>query len=431
MAATRNSSSSVPPSVLVIVLRWNAVAIRSSRLGLGQQVAGDLQEGEPVIRQVAVEGVDDPVAIAPDVGPQRVGAVAGRVGVAGQVEPDPGPALAVGGVVEEAVDGPLVGARGLVADEALDLLGRRRQAAQVQAGAAQERVAVGLGRGLQPLLLQPVEDPEVDAVPRPGRVAHLRQGQAIREGSRPSAGRTRPPARSSRRRISTSAGVSRLPVFLGGMRSVSSSSVTRAISSLESGSPGTIAASPLLSGLMADSRTSSRSPLARFASSWPWQAKQFFARIGRTSRLKSTFRFGRGCAGLGGRNKARRGEQSERSAMPSPEQGRSRTLAAWRGDEASVSSKSAPAGPAAVSRRPTRAGWGWIRAGGFLFGRGCARPDRRLSDFLLLSLISSDSSIERLAVAWPTVHTSPTAPASVFAGDPRWRSRAGIRTGRA
>ena len=35
------------------------------------------------------------------------------------------------------------------------------------------------------------------------------------------------------------------------------------------------------------------SPLARFASSEPWQAKQFFDRIGRTSRLKST---GRGAA---------------------------------------------------------------------------------------------------------------------------------------
>src|SRR5208337_3684883 len=57
---------------------------------------------------------------------------------------------------------------------------------------------------------------------------------------------------------------------------------------LESGSPGTMAASPLLSGLTAASRWSSRSPLARFASSEPWQAKQFFDRIGRTSRLKST-----------------------------------------------------------------------------------------------------------------------------------------------
>ena len=33
---------------------------------------------------------------------------------------------------------------------------------------------------------------------------------------------------------------------------------------------------------------SSRSPLALLASSAPWQAKQFFDRIGLTSRLKST-----------------------------------------------------------------------------------------------------------------------------------------------
>ena len=43
--------------------------------------------------------------------------------------------------------------------------------------------------------------------------------------------------------------MSRLPVFLGGIRSVSSSSVIRMISSLDSGSPGTIAVSPLFERL--------------------------------------------------------------------------------------------------------------------------------------------------------------------------------------
>src|SRR5208337_605047 len=96
------------------------------------------------------------------------------------------------------------------------------------------------------------------------------------------------PCRTQRVRTSTLAGLRRFPAFLGGMRSVSSSSLIRATRLLESGSPGTMAASPLLSGLTAASRWSSRSPLARFASSEPWQAKQFFDRIGRTSRLKST-----------------------------------------------------------------------------------------------------------------------------------------------
>ena len=48
-------------------------------------------------------------------GRKRVGAVAGRIGIAGQVEPHPRPALAVGRVVEEPVDGPLVGVGGLIA----------------------------------------------------------------------------------------------------------------------------------------------------------------------------------------------------------------------------------------------------------------------------------------------------------------------------
>ena len=37
MAALRNSSGLVPPSVLVIVLRWNAVAMSCSSVGWGSR----------------------------------------------------------------------------------------------------------------------------------------------------------------------------------------------------------------------------------------------------------------------------------------------------------------------------------------------------------------------------------------------------------
>ncbi len=60
-------------------------------------------------------------------GRKRVRAVAGRIGVAGQVEPHPRPSLAVGRIVEEPVDGPLVGVGGRIGDEALDF--RRASAA--------------------------------------------------------------------------------------------------------------------------------------------------------------------------------------------------------------------------------------------------------------------------------------------------------------
>ena len=108
IAATRNSSSSVPPSVLVIVLRWNAVAIFCSRLAPWSRSPADLPENELIERQVAVERTDDPVAIPPDGGPKRIGTKTRRVGIPGQVEPHPRPPLAEGRVGEKAVNHSLV-----------------------------------------------------------------------------------------------------------------------------------------------------------------------------------------------------------------------------------------------------------------------------------------------------------------------------------
>ena len=70
---------------------------------IGQQVAGELFDDEPVERLVGVEGVDDPVAIGPGlaivVEVQAVG-----VAIAGGVEPESRHVLAIAGRVEQAVD---------------------------------------------------------------------------------------------------------------------------------------------------------------------------------------------------------------------------------------------------------------------------------------------------------------------------------------
>ena len=146
------------------------MAIFWSRVAAGQQVAGDLLDGELVVGKVAVQGVDDPVAIPPD-GAERIGAVAGRIGVACQVQPHPRPALAEGRVVQKPVHRPLIGTRRLVGEELRrQLTGRRRQAAQVQADPTQQGVRVGLGRGMQSFLLQAGENPVIQTVPRPGGI---------------------------------------------------------------------------------------------------------------------------------------------------------------------------------------------------------------------------------------------------------------------
>ena len=99
---------------------------------LREQVAGDLLDREPVVRQVAVQSVDDPIAPRPDVQAERVGAVTGRIGIARQVEPDAGPAFSVGGRVEQMINQPFVRIALTVVHERIHLLGRGRQAGQIQ-----------------------------------------------------------------------------------------------------------------------------------------------------------------------------------------------------------------------------------------------------------------------------------------------------------
>ena len=62
------------------------------RVVRGNLVAGQLEADEPVIRQIAIERRDDPVAIAPHLGPGLVVLEAVGVGIASQVEPVLGPA---------------------------------------------------------------------------------------------------------------------------------------------------------------------------------------------------------------------------------------------------------------------------------------------------------------------------------------------------
>ena len=146
---------------------------RSSRRGGGQQVAGDLLADELVVRLVVVERVDDVVAIAPGV---RVGEVprrAGRLAVAGDVEPVPAPAFAERGRGEQPVDDLLEGVGRRVVDEGVDLLGRRRQAGQVERDPADQRRA---GRRRRP-----ASGPSPRA--RPGRSGRCRRAARRRRAT--------------------------------------------------------------------------------------------------------------------------------------------------------------------------------------------------------------------------------------------------------
>ncbi len=137
---------------------------------------------ELVVRHVGVERVDDPVAVAEalriEPGFERVGLV---LAVAGHVEPVPGPPLAVVRRGEQAVDhtGERLGR--LVGQERLDLVGRRRQAGQVERRAADQRALVGGLRRREAGVFQSARTKRSIGCARPGCVVAClaRGGSAI------------------------------------------------------------------------------------------------------------------------------------------------------------------------------------------------------------------------------------------------------------
>ena len=159
------------------------------RLG-GHLVSGQLLDNEPVVRQIAVEGVHHPVSVGVAVGVATLllKDVALAVGITGHIEPMPSPALTVGVRGEQSIHHPRVSLLGAVFQEGFHFFRRRRQAGQIVGRAAQQRVAIGLRSGRQALGLQGGEDEPVHAAARPRGLADRRLGRHARGLERPVAG---------------------------------------------------------------------------------------------------------------------------------------------------------------------------------------------------------------------------------------------------
>ena len=150
---------------------------RRERIGvvLGTEaVGGDLLDHEGVVRLVLVQGADHVVAIGVRVriAPLFLEDISLRVGVASDIEPVPPPALAVMGRGLQAVNQALIRIRGLVLEEALDLLRSRRQADQVEREPAQEGPLIGGRRRCEPGRFQPRQDERVNRSPNPVPIVH-------------------------------------------------------------------------------------------------------------------------------------------------------------------------------------------------------------------------------------------------------------------
>ena len=153
-------------AVVVFVVPMAEVAEGRERVGVAREefVAGDLLLHEAVVGLVVVIGLDDVIAVAPGGGTEVVDAEAVAVGVAHEVEPRAGHALAVGRGGEQAVDKFEVGRGILVLDERGDLFGRGREAGQVEGDAADEHGALGFAGGREAFLGETGVDETIDRV---------------------------------------------------------------------------------------------------------------------------------------------------------------------------------------------------------------------------------------------------------------------------
>ena len=113
------------------------------RSGIGKHVAGELLDGELIESFIGVERFDDVVAVGPD-GAVAVFFVAVGIGVAGEVEPAAGPALAVARRFQEVVDDDSEGLGSWVGGELVGNFDGRRKADEVEVDAADEGEGIGL-----------------------------------------------------------------------------------------------------------------------------------------------------------------------------------------------------------------------------------------------------------------------------------------------
>ena len=121
--------------------------------GVGQQIAGELLDDELVVRQVAIEGVDDVIAIRPDLA-RLVLLVAVGVRVTRRVQPVPPPAFAVMRRGEQPLDDFVVSIFGFVGEKCIHVFRRGRQAREIEVQPPQQRDLVRFRRGLEFFLFQ-------------------------------------------------------------------------------------------------------------------------------------------------------------------------------------------------------------------------------------------------------------------------------------
>src|SRR5262249_36729364 len=117
------------------------------------------------------------VAVLEELGHRIVGIIPGRIGVAHYVEPMPSPPLRISWRGQKPVDDFWKCRRRRVGLECLNLLGRWRQASQIESDSADQRKPISRADGVYPFRLQTGEDKTIHRISRPSRLAHGGNGR--------------------------------------------------------------------------------------------------------------------------------------------------------------------------------------------------------------------------------------------------------------
>ena len=141
----------------------------------GQQIAGDLLADEPIVGLIAVEGVDDVIAVAPGHRKGIVQRSAHGFAIAGDIEPMASPTFAEPRRPQQTVDYLAEGMLIRVIDKGVDFFRRRRQAEQIERGAAKKGRTVSVGDGRQAGLLALRQEELIHCASRPGKIVHGRE----------------------------------------------------------------------------------------------------------------------------------------------------------------------------------------------------------------------------------------------------------------
>ena len=130
---------------------------------------------ELIVGEILIERADDVVAVAPGFLLLEIELMAAGFRETHQIEPVPGPALAIMRRGQQPVDHSFISLWGIVSQEGRDFLRRRRQTREIEGHAAQQCGLVGRRRRGEAIRFHLGEKEAVNRRARPGPVLHHRR----------------------------------------------------------------------------------------------------------------------------------------------------------------------------------------------------------------------------------------------------------------